>query len=361
MKQLIAGLAIAALMCGNSWAISAQSAVLYDPLTETMLYEKQADNAMLFASTTKIMTAVVALSLYDADMEVTIKPEWTGIEGSSMYLTPGEVVTVRELLYGLMLSSGNDAAVALAGLYNGNIADFVTLMNAKAIEIGATATFFENPNGLDGQNHKTTAADLAKIAAYALENEEFRKIVSTKTTKINGRYFSNHNKLLSMQEGAIGVKTGFTKAAGRCLVSAVDKGGRVYVGVTLKAPDDWNDHRWMYNNYAKNAVNTVVLPEDYTLSVPVMGGDKAVVTVQPQNGVSLPLCEGETTRVEVLGSRFIYGGVTADTQYGVANIYLGEKLVETVSLNYIEDVEAVPQKGSIWKTIITTIQKKFKK
>lgn len=361
MKKWWAALIVVAILGSTCQAISAESAVLYDPLTGAVLYEKQADSLMLFASTTKIMTAAVALDQYDPDMQVKILPEWTGIEGSSMYLVPGETVTVRELLYGLLLSSGNDAAVALAGLYNGNVADFVTLMNAKAIEIGATATFFENPNGLDGQNHKTTARDLAKIAAYAMENPEFQKIVGTQSTKIGERYFTNHNRLLSMQPGAVGVKTGFTKAAGRCLVSAVDKNGRLYVAVTLKAPDDWNDHRWMYANYAQDAQSTLVLAGDYTQTIPIIGGVASTVTVQPEREVRLSLCPGEQTRVEVWGSRFVYGGAQKGSQYGVANIYLGEKIVDTVPLVYTQAVAATPQKGSIWKTIIEKIQRSFKK
>ena len=122
---------------------------------------------------------------------------------------PDEVVTVKELIYGLMLQSGNDAAVALASLYTGNVSDFVVLMNAKAIEVGAERTFFENPNGLDGKNHMTTAKDLALITAEAMKNEDFRKIVSTKSIQIGGRYFSNGNKLLKMDDEIIGVKTGF--------------------------------------------------------------------------------------------------------------------------------------------------------
>lgn len=202
------------------------------------------------ASTTKIMTCLVILDKLPLDKIVTVDKRAVGVEGSSMYLFENEKITVENLLYGLMLSSGNDAATALALECSGSIEGFAKLMNEKAKQIGLIDTSFTNPHGLDDENHYTTAFELALITAKALENETFKKIVSTKThymTTSTGtvRYLSNHNRLLSSFDSAIGVKTGFTKKSGRCLVSAAQKGDETYIAVTLKAPNDWTDHKNM--------------------------------------------------------------------------------------------------------------------
>ena len=359
MKRIICILCLFGLLLPKSYGISAESYVFYDCFSGEILSERNSESSMLIASTTKIMTALVALELYDLDSEVTIKREWTGIEGSSMYLKPNEKLTVRELLYGLLLSSGNDAAVALACLYTGNQQDFVTLMNAKAMEIGANNTFFENPNGLDGENHKSTAKDMALIAAKALENEDFRQIVSTKSIKIGERYFANHNRLLSMRDDIIGVKTGYTMAAGRCLVSAADMGGRIYVAVTLSAPDDWDDHLSLYEQYGKEAQSVTVLPSDFTLSVPVAGGQKQSVTVRAESEVILPLLEDETAEIIVEGPRLVYGGAQQGERYGSVKIYVGGKEKAEAELSFAETVEKA-EKRSFWDKVWDSL-KSFKK
>ena len=174
------------------------------------------------ASTTKIMTALCAIEQGDLDRVYTVKPEYTQAEGSSMYLKPGEKLTIRDTLYGLMLMSGNDAALAIAGECGGQ-EQFVGKMNDKAAELGLIHTHFENPNGLDGETHHTTAQELAQLTAEALKNPDFREIVGTWSTNRAGRVMTNHNKMLKLYDGAIGVKTGFTKKCGRCLVSAVER------------------------------------------------------------------------------------------------------------------------------------------
>lgn len=184
-----------------------------------VLYQKNAEKQMPMASTTKIMTAIVALEQGDPAAQVQISPAAAGVEGSSMYLETGEKLTLEELLYGLMLSSGNDAAVAIAEHFGGTEA-FVGLMNQKAQEIGANNTHFANPNGLPDDTHYSTSHDMATITAYGLKNPKFAEIVATKSYQIAGegkaytRTLTNHNKLLNICEGCIGVKTGFTKAAG---------------------------------------------------------------------------------------------------------------------------------------------------
>lgn len=227
--------------------ISAVSACIISGDTNQVIYEKNAYEKLPMASTTKIMTALLALKTASPDDLVTVSANAEGQEGSSIYLARGDKIRMEDLLYGLMLNSGNDAAVAIAEYISGNADSFASEMTALAHKIGAKNTFFKNPNGLDEEGHFTTAYDLAIIASYAMKNPEFRKIVGTieKQSTINSNdilYFKNHNKLLKMLEGATGVKTGFTKKSGRCLVSAAERDGVELIGVTLNAPDDWNDH-----------------------------------------------------------------------------------------------------------------------
>lgn len=343
------------LCCG----ISAQSYVLYDVFKGEFLVEQRADEPMLFASTTKIMTAIVALELYDTDEIVTIKREWTGSEGSSMYLKEGEKLSVKTLLYGLLLASGNDAAVALASLYSGRQEDFVTLMNAKAIEIGADSTFFENPSGLDGKNHMTTAHDLALIGAEAMKHPVFREIVATIAIETEGRYFENHNRLLKMDDSIIGIKTGYTKKAGRCLVSCADKGGRQYIAVTLNAPDDWNDHLSLYDEYGRWGKDTQAVDEGFVLDIPVVGKRPMTVPVIAESCPVLPLVEGERVETVVFGPRFIYNTAVKGEKYGMVHIFVDGKLVEEVPLVYAHDVDNMPQKRNIFN--IWEILKSFRK
>ena len=227
--------------------VSAKSAVLYDANTKTFLYEKSPDERRGMASTTKIATALVAIESQRLEDSVTITKEMTGVEGSSLYLKEGETLTVRELLYGLMLRSANDAAVALAIHLYGSVESFVEEMNQLAQRLSLQNTHFENPHGLDSEAHYTTARELALISAYAEESEVFRQIVSTEKICIgkgeNRRLLQNHNKMLTLYEGVSGIKTGFTKKCGRTLVSSLYQGASHLICVTLNAPDDWRDHK----------------------------------------------------------------------------------------------------------------------
>ena len=231
MKRLIAG-TVAALLAAVSFlpvrarAMSAEKAILLDGTTGRILFEKRIDEQSLIASTTKIMTALIVCEQCNVLDRMRIPKEAVGIEGSSLYLQEGEVLTVQDLLYGLMLHSGNDAAVALAIYCGGTVEGFVELMNDKAHNLGLSGTHFANPNGLDSPGHYSSARDLATLAAYAMENPIFYQTVSTKSMKIGQRYLTNHNKLLWRVEGADGVKTGYTKAAGRILVSSATRNGR---------------------------------------------------------------------------------------------------------------------------------------
>lgn len=224
--------------------LSASAAILMDADSGEVLYEKDAARQMRIASTTKIMTALVVLDHARLTDTITVTAAHM-VEGSSMYLKPGETVTVEELLYGLLLCSGNDAALALADCCGGLDA-FVAAMNGKAAELGMKDTSFANPNGLDDARHYSTARDMALLAAYAAENPTFRRICSTRTATVGSRTMTNHNKLLSQLEGCIGMKTGYTRAAGRTLVSCAEREGRRLVAVTLCDGNDWADHKALY-------------------------------------------------------------------------------------------------------------------
>ena len=233
----------------------AESAVLYDADNDTVLFSKDSKKRLPMASTTKIMTAIVALEWGNPNELVTIPKEAVGIEGSSCYLKEGEQFSLRSLLYALLLQSANDAATAIALHIAGSIEGFALLMNCKAAELGLTNTHFDNPHGLDSRTHYTTALDLARLADYCMENREFEEIWSTVTVQIpltstekadHVRILYNHNRLLRSYPPCIGGKTGYTMRCGRCLVSAAELCGKRLIAVTLNCRHDWNDHVRLY-------------------------------------------------------------------------------------------------------------------
>ena len=236
-----------------TYALSAKSAVLIDADSSRILYEHNCHEKLPMASTTKIMTGLIACKSEKLTDYVTISPFASCTEGSSLWLKPGDKVKLEDLTYGLLLNSGNDAAVAIAEHLTGSIDSFSLMMNIKAQKIGALNTSFKNPHGLYDGEHYTTAYDLALISREAMKNSTFRKIVSTKKHNIfindgqDTRYLNNHNKLLDKYDSCIGVKTGYTKKSGRCLVTCAEKEGKKLICVTLNAPDDWNDHISLLN------------------------------------------------------------------------------------------------------------------
>ena len=323
-------------------ATSARAMALYEPESGIFLAEKNADERLPMASTTKIMTALVALETLPLDGVISVPPEAVGVEGSSIYLYMGEKVTVRTLLYALLLSSANDAAAALAVTAGGSIGDFADMMNAKAAAIGLSDTHFSNPHGLHDEEHYTTARDLARLAAVALENKIFAEIVSTRryTAPQEGtaatRLFLNHNRLLRTYEGAVGVKTGYTKAAGRCLVGAAERGGLTLVAVTLADPNDWRDHAalfdWGFSEYVG------FCPSPAPVSVPVVGGTAGEVQLLPEGSLrlTLPADHAEIT-ASVEAPRFLFGGFDAGEVKG--------KVVYRVNGAKIGEIPLVTAKG----------------
>lgn len=287
--------------------ISASAACVIDAESGRVLCEYHAHEKRGMASTTKIMTALVALEQGNLKDVCTVSQNAANTEGTSMYLKPGEEITLEALLYGLMLSSGNDAAVAIAEHVGGSASRFAALMNQKAAEIGLVDTSFQNPNGLTAKDHFTTAYDLAQIARCAMQNEMFRTIVSTKDKRVtdasgqNEHTLHNHNRLLAQLDGCVGIKTGFTKAAGRCLVTALERDGRHLICVTLNDPNDWADHsnllEWICNEY--QAV-TIIEKDAPIQSIPVgEGGEEICALADHEFSVLLHRDDVQRIRTEV--------------------------------------------------------------
>lgn len=287
--------------------ISAKYACVIDKMSGNILYEKNAHEKHSMASTTKIMTALVALENNSTDEIVTVSNNASGTEGSSIYLKPGEKIPLEDLLYGLMLASGNDAAIAIAEHVGESVENFAKMMTDKAKSLGAKNTSFKNPNGLDEEGHFTTAYDLALITRAALENEKFAEIVKTKTKQIANptqdyaRVVTNHNKLLNLYPGCIGVKTGFTKKTGRCLVSAADRDGFEVIAVTLAAPDDWNDHKKMLDAAFESYEQKPLILKDMVLkTIPVLNGDaECVELLAEENFFITPTSEDFVTDIKL--------------------------------------------------------------
>ena len=235
----------------NTVSVSARAAVLYEPGSGEFLYRKNDNKRLAMASTTKIVTALIALETLPLNKQIEIDERAVGTDGSSVYLEKGEIMSAEDLIYSLMLASANDAAEALAYEISGEIDAFCALMNEKACELGANDTNFKNPHGLDAKDHYTTAADLALLTAAALKNEAFKEICSTYrktvTSNLKDRPLVNHNKLLKKYDDCIGVKTGYTQLSGRSLVGAAQRDGVTLISVTIDAPDDWNDHKKLFD------------------------------------------------------------------------------------------------------------------
>lgn len=300
--------------------VSAQSAILVEAASGRSLYEKDAEKPMKAASTVKIMTALIALEHLDADETVTVRPEWTGAEGSSMYLRAGQELTVKELLMGLLLCSGNDAALALSCHTAGSEAEFVALMNAKATELGMEHTVFADASGLKAEGHSITARDLATLTAEAMRQPLFREIVAMKTAEAGGQSIRNHNKLLWMDERVCGVKTGYTRAAGRTLVSTAEANGMTLICVTLNDPCDWEDHKrlldWGFHGFCRPDT------AEMRYSVPVVSGETEAVNAVPDALPPLLLESGAELRWTCALPRFVYAPVYAGDEAGTLSGYL---------------------------------------
>ena len=316
--------------------ISAASAVVYEPRTGTVLYEKEPDRRMLIASTTKIMTALVALEHCTMDELVPVTAAHAAVEGSSAYLMPGESYRAEELLYALLLVSGNDAAAALADHVGGSMAGFAALMNEKCAELGLENTHFVNSHGLDDPEHYSTARDLALLTAAAMENADFCRMFGAARYEENGRTYVNHNKLLQSCPGCIGGKTGYTKAAGRILVSCTERDGLRLICVTVSDPDDWRDHAALYDALFA-AWRYIPLPGSRAQRIPIVSGTRTHAALRAGvNGVLVP--HDAEAEVRVFLPRFFFAPVLRGTQAGTAELWLGGERAGAYPLYFAESV-----------------------
>lgn len=321
------------LQCYATPAHSAGSMIVMDADTGKVLCSHQADIRSLIASTTKIMTALVVLDHCDLDEVYTVSKEAVGIEGSSIYLKEGEQISIRTLLYGLMLSSGNDAAIALALACSDSVPEFVALMNLKAAELGLKQTHFENPNGLDGENHYSTAADLAVLTAHCLKNPDFIEIVSTRSIAIEGRTLQNHNRLLWSVDGCIGVKTGYTRQAGRILVSAAERMGRRLIVVTINDRNDWQDHTALID-YGFEQYLEEISVEAGTPVVDITLLDGSTATLYAGESFSVAGMAGEILSVSPLHPKVFFQAGEPGEYAGFGAVYLGSRKIGEIPLHW---------------------------
>lgn len=317
-----------------------------------VLYERGGDERRLIASITKLMTALVALeSGHALDETVTIRTEWTGIEGSSLYLKSGEEITLEALLYGLLLRSGNDAAHAVAGYCSGDLDSFVARMNTKAEELGMENTSFSNPSGLNAEDHYSTARDMAILARACLSNETLRSIVSTRSITIGGRIITNHNKLLWQYEGCIGLKTGYTEKAGRTLVSAAERDGMTLICVTLNAPNDWRDHAALFDyGFSQYERRCLVKAGEVLCQIPVTGSLVPVCQIRAQRDIWGALAKGEEPDLRIDLEREVLTAPTeVGSQVGEAVVSLDGKELVRMALLVSDTIpsNAVPESTGI--------------
>ncbi len=343
--------------CLENADLSAVSAILYYPEYGKVLYEKNSESLRSMASTTKIMTSLIALEECTPGRVIEITDEMVNVEGTSSGLRAGDKITLRDLVYCMMLESGNDAANSVAIALGGSFEGFAEIMNKRAAEIGMKNTSFVTPSGLDDENHYTTAYDMALLAAEALGNREFFSISKEKSKKITfvdsdkSVTLSNHNRLLREYDDCIGIKTGFTKKSGRCLVSAAERNGVTLIAVTLNAGDDWNDHRKMLD-YGFSCVDSSVADNDFShYGVRVVGGTETTVQFECADvSINFLKDEGSNITRKIYLEKFLYAPVKKGDKIGFAEYYNGDKLIKTVPLtakNSIAVKEKV-KKESIW-------------
>ena len=356
-----------AVHAADPLGISAQAYVLMEADTGKVLLSKNGDEKRPIASTTKIMTTLLCLESGGLDDWFVVDPEAIRVEGSSMGLQEGDVVTKRMLCYGMLLPSGNDAANATAVRLAGSIPEFAKLMNARAARIGMTHTCFVTPSGLDAEGHGASARDMGLLARTAMQNPDFRAICSQSRAEVcfgnppYNRWLKNTNKLLTMYEGVVGVKTGFTDAAGRCLVSFCERDGVSLLCVTLHAKDDWNDHMKLYDYGFAHVVSQPVEPPD-ALSVSVVGGTADTVALRTRDPLSVGTDNGDLRQltVQVQVEPFLYAPVPENARVGNLAYYYEGRHVADVPLYTVDAVAAQePETPGFWQALLARIRSWF--
>ena len=346
--------------------VSAQSAVVLTADTGAVLFEKDGHTPRPVASTTKIMTALLALEAAQeqGDPLVDITQEMVAVEGSSMGLQAGDSISLTGLAAGMLLASGNDAANAAALYLDGSLESFAARMNQRAAALGMEDTHFVTPSGLDGEDaqgmaHLSTAYDMALLARAALEDQAFRQLCSSPSLAVEFAEpvkrvtYTNHNKLLAQYQGCVGVKTGFTKEAGRCLVSAAERDGALLIAVTLNAPNDWQDHTALLD-YGFSQVEPYQLAGgDVRLTVPVVGSPEEAVSLRGSNGgeVTLPLGQGAQVKRVVHAPKFLYAPVEAGEQVGEICWYLEGQLLGSAPLTAAGAAPLQEKALSLWERL----------
>ena len=363
-------LCLVGALCPTAWAagpeVSAQSAVVLTADTGTVLFEKDGHTPRPVASTTKIMTALLALEAVQeqGDPLVDITQEMVAVEGSSMGLQAGDSISLTGLAAGMLLASGNDAANAAALYLDGSLESFAARMNQRAAALGMEDTHFVTPSGLDGEDaqglgHLSTAYDMALLARAALEDQAFRQLCSSPSLAVEFAEpvkrvtYTNHNKLLTQYQGCVGVKTGFTKEAGRCLVSAAERDGALLIAVTLNAPNDWEDHTALLD-YGFTQVEPYQLAGgDVRLTVPVVGSPVEVMSLRGSNGgeVTLPLGQGAQVERVVHAPKFLYAPVEAGEQVGEICWYLEGQLLGSAPLTAAGAAPLQEKAPSLWERL----------
>ncbi len=339
--------------------VSARGAVLIEMETGQILYGKNEHDKLSIASTTKIMTTLLALEYRDIDTPFEGDENAIHVEGTSMGLLPGDIVTLRTLAYGMMLQSGNDAANAAAVEIAGSTDEFYELMNDRAAQIGMTNSSFASASGLEADGHYSTAYDMAILAATALYNPDFKEICSTDSIRVEygnppyERTLSNHNKMLDIYEGAIGVKTGYTKAAGRCLVSAAERDGVTLIAVTLGADDDWNAHSNMLD-YGFSQVEKITAEDNISQnSISVVGSERASVGIKLAYQPTITNVVGSESEIEIITElpRFIYAPVQVGDEIGFAKFVINGKIVAQVPIITTGYCEIQHRQPGFWEKL----------
>lgn len=360
-------LAFCTLFCAfavSSHAYSASAYILYDPDNGEIISSSNETVRKSMASTTKIMTALLLCESGRLNKIVTVSKSAVLVEGTSIGLKGGDKIARENLLYGLMLESGNDAANVIAVELAGSAKGFAIMMNEKAKKLGLNDTHYVTPSGLDDKQHYTTCRDMAKLTAFAMNNDIFRKVVGTKQYKsvYNGgktvRTYSNHNRLLREMDGAEGVKTGFTKKSGRCLVSSCKRMNKRLIAVTLNAPDDWNDHKSLYD-YGFSLYQQITLDGSsvHINDILIGGGNRAKITAYCKQ-ISLTIKKDSANHVnyKVNLPQFIYAPVLANEKIGEVDYYLGSKKIGSADIVSADSVYAVDVRNlSVFEQIMNWV------
>ena len=346
-------------------AISAKAAAVINGDTGELLFSKNSDERLPMASTTKIMTALLLCENTKPDKTIVTTKQMVAVEGSSMGLLAGDTVSCRDLLYGMMLASGNDAANTAAFAVSGSVEAFVRLMNKRAAEMGLKNTHFQTPSGLDGDAHYTTAYELALLSRQALLNDDFAAAAASKSATLcygnppYKRMLSNHNRLLKTYDDVIGVKTGFTKKSGRCLVSAAKKDGKYVIAVTLNDPDDWSDHRKLLDIGLDSLESVEAAPDEKSVKLNVIGGERETLELNFQKR-KICVSGGDSVTAQVNLPEFLYAPVKKGDKIGEILYRSGENVILSQDITAPCDIEKKNRSifyaaAEILKFMLTTI------